>query len=1044
MTNKVTYHFTYRWLFLVLHLPCLLGTVQGQIYSLSDTVEVRQILKELPTLLDSSLYDQVLLKTERGRSILLNIELRESEMMADIYHQRGVAFYYKEDYPQAISSYKKAIAIRTRLGKETTQTMGILFQNIGWNYYNLENYDQAIANFQSALEIREKIHETPHMEHYQSFQGLAYSYYDMGRIDKCIEYEIKGIVLLEKIDKPPLNSLIDAYKEVAHDLIHLGRYQQATSYFQQAISALLMQEEKNQKDLLQLYLSIAWEFTNVNAEKAKAFFNEGLKTIQVHDLADTSSLVSIFSGLASLYCNEEDYSKGNEYYELTLSFTQYLKKDSSYWASILHDFGHQLMHQEVFTKARSLLYQALSLIDATSSDDWEIQAFIYQTLGICDELEHQYELAIEQYERVIALHEQQNPSLIYFDKLEAYRLLADAYRGNADFELADSIYLDILRLADQINHKELSLTTKANTYNSIGELNVKRGKIDSTYLAKATVYFDSAFAKLDQIMRLQEFIPSSGIKVFHTSASFYRFIEKSLMSAVRINRINSQRKAYEFSNAYRAYNLTMGLKEKEAIQLAKLPDTLLSSLSNIKHRITYFEKQQQAKLKAGLAETDTTISIIRSKLFDNQLAYEQLKILIAKRFPIYYRLKYGQSKVRLNEIQEQLLTADQTLLEYFVGDSSIFIFTIQQENYQVLEVKKDSLLDQKVKQLQIGLSDYYSRPLKEQTDQLYKSTLTSYIEAAQYLYQQLIFPVRNRLDTDKLIVIPDGILGYIPFGALLSSAPPKVGNFKSYPFLEKDFQISYCYSATLLREMKEKQHKKQPQKSLVAFAPFYEGSYEKLDSTIRLEFVKLDNGEDTIIGNEVVLKKGFSPLEASGKEVKIASKLWEGDYFLNKDATEDRFNHIAGDYRIVHLSTHGMADSRMGDYSYLAFAEVPDSIENEYLYVRDLYNLQLNADLVVLSACETAAGELKRGEGIISLARGFAYAGTKSIITTLWVADDYTTRDLMKTFYIQIRKGATKDKALQVAKQNIINNRRRGHPFFWASFVAVGDMSAMQ
>ncbi|MEZ4935714.1 MAG: CHAT domain-containing protein [Saprospiraceae bacterium] len=184
-------------------------------------------------------------------------------------------------------------------------------------------------------------------------------------------------------------------------------------------------------------------------------------------------------------------------------------------------------------------------------------------------------------------------------------------------------------------------------------------------------------------------------------------------------------------------------------------------------------------------------------------------------------------------------------------------------------------------------------------------------------------------------------------------------------------------------------------------------------------------------------------MPASGEEVKAASLFWNGDYYLNADATEDRFNEVAGNYRIVHLSTHGVADSRSGDYSYLAFAEQKDSLENEFLYVRDLYNIQLNADLVTLSACETAAGELQRGEGIISLARAFAYAGAKSILTTLWVADDSATRDLMKVFYQQLKNGEAKDRALQKAKQELLGNGRFAHPFFWAGFVPVGDMQAL-
>ena len=174
--------------------------------------------------------------------------------------------------------------------------------------------------------------------------------------------------------------------------------------------------------------------------------------------------------------------------------------------------------------------------------------------------------------------------------------------------------------------------------------------------------------------------------------------------------------------------------------------------------------------------------------------------------------------------------------------------------------------------------------------------------------------------------------------------------------------------------------------------------------------------------------------------------MWKGDYFVNSDATEQKFYDVAGDYRMVHLSTHGVADARQGDYSYLAFAEQKDSIENEFLYVRDIYNTQLNADLVFLSACETAQGELQRGEGIISLARAFAYAGAKSIITTLWQVDDAATKDISIDFYKNLKKGFSKDVAQRNAKLRHIKTAKSAqkYPFFWAAMIGIGDMGAVK
>ena len=515
--------------------------------------------------------------------------------------------------------------------------------------------------------------------------------------------------------------------------------------------------------------------------------------------------------------------------------------------------------------------------------------------------------------------------------------------------------------------------------------------------------------------------------------------------AIKSATLKERVKAFDYAEFGKASLLLATFIEQRAIRVAGVPQEVLEKESQLKIQLSFFEKQIATKVDnidfSNITETKYLLDSLKSKLAEFKLSIE---------YSPYYRLKYDLSTASLPYVQDTLLQPNQTLLEYFVGDSSIFIFTVAKGKYDVMEVKKDFPLEDWVKQLQHGLYGYYGLKKSERTDKVYEQTVLEYADIAPKLYEKLIAPVKDKL-TGELIIIPDGVLGYVPFEALLLTAPPgQVTNFATYPFLVKDHRVSYCYSATLLREMKDKKHKQPPTKSLVAFAPFYEGSYATADSSVSIEFDTLDNGQDTVLITDVVTRKEYTKLEASGEETATAAKLWKGDYYLNADATEQRFNEVAGDYRIVHLSTHGIADARVGDYSYLAFAEVKDSIENELLYVRDLYNLQLNADLVVLSACETAQGELQRGEGIISLARAFAYAGAKSIVTTLWVVDDAASKDLMKEFYLQLRKGKakknTKDAALQAAKLKLVDGKDavRKHPFFWAGFIAVGDMSAIK
>ena len=156
-------------------------------------------------------------------------------------------------------------------------------------------------------------------------------------------------------------------------------------------------------------------------------------------------------------------------------------------------------------------------------------------------------------------------------------------------------------------------------------------------------------------------------------------------------------------------------------------------------------------------------------------------------------------------------------------------------------------------------------------------------------------------------------------------------------------------------------------------------------------------------------------------------------------ATKANFLKMAGDFRILHLATHGKANARAGDFSFLVFAD------GEQLFVGDLYNLPLQADLVLLSACETGIGELRRGEGTISLARAFAFAGAKSVVTSLWNVGDQSTRQLMADFYGELKNGQAKNVALAEAKRHFLetNPGLASHPFFWAGFVAIGDVEKL-
>ena len=270
--------------------------------------------------------------------------------------------------------------------------------------------------------------------------------------------------------------------------------------------------------------------------------------------------------------------------------------------------------------------------------------------------------------------------------------------------------------------------------------------------------------------------------------------------------------------------------------------------------------------------------------------------------------------------------------------------------------------------------------------------------------------------------MPGGVLGYLPFDALLATPTDQFNDFDNFDYLINRYSISYTFSATLLEEMMSGHHRKKP---FVAFAPAYHGD--------TLNVSRSDDPWRAVLG-----QLRFNKMEATQ-----IHQMMGGQIYLDSMATEEQFMKVAPKAGILHLATHGKSNDRHGDYSYLAFYQTSDSTENELLFVKNLYEMDISASLVVLSACETGIGELQRGEGIISLARGFSYAGAASILTTLWSIDDNASASIMVGFYKNLKDGDPKDIALRKAKLAYIQKNKgnnRTHPLFWAAFVPMGNM----
>lgn len=236
------------------------------------------------------------------------------------------------------------------------------------------------------------------------------------------------------------------------------------------------------------------------------------------------------------------------------------------------------------------------------------------------------------------------------------------------------------------------------------------------------------------------------------------------------------------------------------------------------------------------------------------------------------------------------------------------------------------------------------------------------------------------------------------------------------PWLVKHCAISYCYSIPILLEMLDRNHQSA---GIWTLAPTFDSSFHP---EIRL-----------------------APLAYTQDESKRVAHLFSGTYSTGDEATKEHFMMSADQYSMIHLATHAAANRSYGNESFISFQPNP-SVEAQILKASEIYGMTLPLDLMSLSACETASGELIPGEGIIGLSRSMAYAGVKRLMTTLWQVDDRSTYELVTNFYEALKSGLAPSHALRKSKVQFIQRELNGpnaHPFTWAGLILIGDPAAI-
>jgi CHAT domain-containing protein len=871
------------------------------------------------------------------------------------------------------------------LGKEHLSFASSL-NNLAVLHHKMGNLSLALPFYVQALNIQEKILGIEDFQFAGSLNNLAALHKSMGNFDLALPLFIKSKNIREKvlgIEHPKfatsLNNLAELHKRMGNFDLALPLYIQAMDIRKKVLGIEHPQFVTSLNNLGGLYKRMG------NLDLAIPLCTQALNIQEKILGIEHPRFAVLLQNLAQLHAERDNYDLALQLCTQALNIQKKaLGPEHPHFALLLNNLAELHSDMGNFDLALPLSIQAVNIIKKVLGTEHPDFASSLNDLA--------------------RLHQNMN----YYDK--AWNVLKLAVNSSSSTNIEHTFnqnWLDTLAQAPFSSYEQFN-----NILNSLAIIYAVLQK-DSTIinpLAKQIIVVDLAMTLLNRA-RKQLANEKDKLRILSNS-------NKWMLKSLKVfNKEEHSHKAFLRADQNKSVLLLQSTKSQAAYRLGALPDSLIFKDKKLLKR----QSQLQAKLveKRPKAQKDS----LRNELNHVNQDLNVFIKKIQKDYPKYHKLKYKQVDPSLEQIQEHL-DDNTAFLEYVIADSILHIFFVDKTHVEWSKsFVTNKELKNRIKALHDALSNY--EMIIKNKEKAYRV----YSLQAHWFYQNLVEPaLKNKKDIKHLIIVTDGELGHLPFETfLVEQAGQKGTDYDKLHYLVDDYSISYNYSATLWKKNKETPAPKN-NGQILGIAANYN---MKLDST--LVNVRLPTDQ--------WLRNTLNPLPAARKEVETLQDNYQGFFAFDSLASEKTVKEKASDFAILHFATHGILDAKRSILSSLAFSEDNDSIESNFWQAHEISKIQLNADLVVLSACETGYGEFEAGNGIASLARAFMYAGASSLIVSLWQVNDYATSEIMKNLYANLASGMKKDEALRQAKIQYIKSAKGvfAHPAFWSPFIQMGN-----
>jgi len=968
----------------------------------------------------------VLLSLISLKNIATPFELKRDTLVADNFFNRAESLRSIANYDSASIYYKRA-AQEYKDDKIWDKYLLATYYRGGLLQSKSDKYKEAIDWLLGNLsQVPEQDSSRAVMSKKADiYIRVAYAYRSLGKYHEAIDYFDRALAFMKYAKKDKTEAVLTGK---AVTFWRLGNNENAL--IQQENALKILQNNKNSNPQRLIIANNVLGLIHVslgNYHKGDEYYKKCLRLLLIPENSNMSLMAIVYNNLGTVHGKTGNSQKAIEYYNRALHVFKESKSNKSNIASVLNDVGKAYIELEKYDEAIIFFNQSLEISLEIFKSDHHYIARSYFHLAEIYNLSGKFDLARTYYEKALVMRLNMLGEHSHYVAY-TYNRLANLLEKQGLYEEAlENLDKSIASNSKKSNEDQMKLSTSELFHNSLSKLEFfftldqKASVLQSiykkdrkvTHLLSALQIYELCDSFIDTI-RTSYQTYSDKVELNKSSTIFFaEAMDLCWQLFERSKEVKYIQYLFYFSERSKGAVLNASMTDTRSKKFANIPDSLLVKERELKIDLSFYKSQEQRELVKKEERDTAKLNYAQEEIFNLSREQEDLIQVLENNYPKYYAYKHNIKIASLEEVQNKIIKQNQSMLEYFVGDSLIYTVTITNDNSYIHQQPKPTSFDSIISTFQKAITN---------------KDFETYAHSANILYNILIAPVKDNIQGNRLIIIPDGTLWHVNFDLLLSSNKP-TENYKELDYLLKYYAISYAYSANLLFQesnRKEPLNNKQP---LLAFS-FSNSDNNESSNNIALTTLRSSSSED---------------LPGSRAEVRAIANIFDGQYYYGQSANEANFKTNAEDYAILHLALHGEIDDVYPNNSKLYFTQNNDSIEDGYLYAYELYNMSLNAELAVLSACNTGSGKLVKGEGIISLGRAFTYAGCKSLVLTQWEVPDATTPQIMKDFYQGLKEGLTKDEALRQTKLNHLAtaDKLTASPFYWGSFVLLGDSSAI-